>query len=70
LVVADSAAIRPGRPWQGREIARVAAPGLVDNFEGIAARADPRGGYTLWMVSDDNRMVWQETLLLRMHWPG
>ena len=70
LVVADSAAIRPGRPWQGREIARFAAPGLVDNFEGIAARADPRGGYTLWMVSDDNRMVWQETLLLRMHWPG
>ena len=70
LAVADSATIRPGRPWRARTIARFVTPGLADNFEGLAVLPDPRGGYTLWLVSDDNRMLWQRSLLLRLHWPG
>jgi hypothetical protein len=70
LAVADSAAIRPGAPWRARTIARFATPGLADNFEGLAVLPDARGGYAIWLVSDDNRMVWQRSLLLRLHWPG
>lgn len=64
LVVIDRAAIRPGATVTGREIARLEAPVLHDNFEGIAATRE--GGATmLWLVSDDNQLVLQRSLLLK-----
>jgi hypothetical protein len=64
LVVIDPAALIPGGMVQAREIARLEAPLVHDNFEGVAVTRD--GGRTiLWLVSDDNRLPMQRTLLLQ-----
>ncbi len=64
LVVIDRGAIRPGAEVSGREIARLEAPALHDNFEGVAVTRE--GGRTiLWLVSDDNQFILQRTLLLK-----
>jgi len=36
----------------------------VDNFEGIAVSRGRQGGPLLWLISDDNFLVIQDTLLL------
>lgn len=41
---------------------------LIDNFEGIAVRPAPDGsGYLLYIVSDDNFIITQRTLLYQFH---
>lgn len=56
-------AIRPGASVRGQEVARFAPPAIHDNFEGIAVTRE--GGVTrIWIVSDDNQMPFQRTLLL------
>lgn len=69
LAVADSRDIATGRRWTSRMIARFARPGLAENFEGLAVE-QVSGGYSIWMVSDDNFARWQQTLLLRLEWDG
>lgn len=64
LVVIGRDAIRPGAVVRGREIARLEAPLIHDNFEGVAATVE--GGRTVvWLVSDDNQWRWQRSLLLK-----
>jgi hypothetical protein len=64
LVVVDPAAIRPGALVRGREIATLAAPLIHDNFEGLAVTRE--GNTTiLWIVSDDNQLFLQRSLLLK-----
>lgn len=64
VVVVDRAAVRPGAIVRGRLLAQLAAPVIHDNFEGVAAVSD--GADTvLWLVSDDNRLPIQRTLLLK-----
>ncbi len=64
LTLIDPAGIRPGAIVRGREIARLAPPLTVDNFEGLAATRE--GGATiLWIVSDDNLFPLERTLLLK-----
>lgn len=64
LVLIDPHALTPGSIVEGREIARLAAPLIHDNFEGIAARRE--GAATvIWLVSDDNRLPLQRSLLLK-----
>jgi hypothetical protein len=64
LVVVDPAAIRPGALVRGREIATLAKPLIHDNFEGIAVTRE--GNATiLWIVSDDNQLFLQRSLLLK-----
>ena len=64
LVVVDPAAIRPGAMVRGREIATLAKPLIHDNFEGLAVTRE--GNATiLWIVSDDNQMFLQRSLLLK-----
>jgi hypothetical protein len=64
LTIVDSAAIRPGAVVQGREIATLAAPLIHDNFEGVAATRE--GAATIvWIVSDDNQLWLQRSLLLK-----
>lgn len=46
------------------ELARLAAPMPVDNFEGISAVRGPNGATRLYIVSDDNFRRRQRTLLL------
>ena len=38
-----------------------------DNYEGLAIMPDATG-VTMWLISDDNRMRYQRTLLLQLHW--
>jgi hypothetical protein len=58
--------IRPGAVLRGRELARLALPFTVDNFEAVAARAAPDGSTLIYVMSDDNRnRLLQRTLLLQ-----
>lgn len=69
LTVIDRAAIRPGADVSGREIARLEAPTIHDNFEGITATRE-NGRTILWLISDDNQFVLQRTLLLKFRLDG
>ncbi len=56
--------IRANGVARSRRIATLAAPLLHDNFEGVAVTQE--GGATIvWIVSDDNQLVLQRTLLLK-----
>ncbi|RZM05829.1 MAG: esterase-like activity of phytase family protein, partial [Sphingomonas sp.] len=64
LVLVDARAVRPGAVVTGRTIARLAPPLLTDNYEGVAATRE--GGATIvWLLSDDNELFLQRTLLLK-----
>jgi len=63
LVRVAASAFVPGAVVEGTELARLRPPLLVDNFEGIAATLAPDGTQLLWLLSDDNYMALQRTLL-------
>jgi hypothetical protein len=64
LTVIDPHRLKPGQVLVGREVARFAAPLTVDNYEGLAVSRE--GNATiLWMVSDDNQLFLQRTLLMK-----
>lgn len=68
ILLVDIRHLRAGAVLTGREVARLAPPVLADNFEGMAL--DDRGGQkTLWVVSDDNHLFFQRTLLLKFALP-
>ncbi|MGQ0664570.1 MAG: esterase-like activity of phytase family protein [Pseudomonadota bacterium] len=56
--------IRSGARLAGQEVARLEPPTLADNFEGIAVARGSRGETLVYVVSDDNFIVLQRTLLL------
>jgi hypothetical protein len=64
LTMIDPQRIRPGITIRGREIARLAPPLTVDNFEGLAVTRE-NGATIVWMVSDDNLLILQRTLLMK-----
>lgn len=66
LVIADPAEIAPGMVWRAREIADIAAPWPVDNYEGLAIAREAGGKLAAWIISDDNGAVTQRTLLLKV----
>lgn len=66
VVLADPAEIAPGRVWQAREIADIAAPWPVDNYEGLTVEREAGGKLVAWIISDDNGAVSQRTLLLKV----
>lgn len=68
LVVADPTEIRPGERWRGREIAHLAEPVPMDNYEGLAVVRQEDGALVLWLISDDNKATFQRTLLLKLLW--
>lgn len=53
----------PGAIVEGAELARLRPPLLVDNYEGVAATRGPDGTTLLWLISDDNYLPLQRTLL-------
>lgn len=61
LLAAD---VRADATLAGEELARLRAPLLVDNYEGIAVTRDPSGATLLWLVADDNFQAFQRTLLV------
>lgn len=64
LVLIDSRAIRPGAVVRGREIATLASPMVHDNFEGMAVTREGKATI-VWIVSDDNKLFLQRSLLLK-----
>ena len=65
LSLIEGAAVKPGAVLQPRELALLAAPLSVDNFEAVAARRAPDGSTLIYVLSDDNQRLLQRTLLLQ-----
>lgn len=65
IVVIDRPDLRAGSVLGGRVVATFAPPVIADNFEGLSATRE-QGRTILWVVSDDNYMRWQRTLLLKL----
>jgi hypothetical protein len=64
LLLIDRGAIRPGAVVRSRVIATLAHPLTHDNFEGLAVTRE-QGRTIVWLVSDDNQLILQRTLLLK-----
>jgi hypothetical protein len=65
LSLIEGAAVKPGAVLQPRELALLAAPLSVDNFEAVATRQAPDGSTLIYVLSDDNQRLLQRTLLLQ-----
>lgn len=68
IVLADPRNIRAGKVWRGKVLARLEPPLPSDNYEGIAVAPGPDGSVAVWLISDDNFMRSQRTLLLKLRW--
>ena len=64
LVVIDPRAIGPGAQVRGREIARLGAPLIHANFEGVAATVED-GHTVLWLCSDNDQSEWEHSYLVK-----
>jgi hypothetical protein len=64
LVLLDTIPPEPTGILQGRVIAHFESPVLADNFEGLSVTVE-NGKPIIWIISDDNYMRWQRTLLLK-----
>lgn len=56
---------KPGTRLRGKVMAELKRPLSVDNFEGLSLRRDAAGRTLLYVVSDDNFLPLQRTLLLQ-----
>lgn len=65
LIRVAAAEVRPGATMRGRLVAEITAPMANDNFEALAVERAPDGGTFVFILSDDNRMIIQRTLLLQ-----
>lgn len=61
--------IRPGRALERDVLAHLDESLPIDNLEAAHAVADPEGGTTLYVISDDNFSARQRTLLLEIRLP-
>jgi hypothetical protein len=59
-----------GATLEGTEIARIELPLTVENFEGVAVRPLPGGRAYIYLISDDNFLVLQRTLLFMFEFRG
>ncbi len=63
----DLADIRPGIRVVPRLIAQISGSAFDENYEGMTSVRDPDGSSAVWIISDNNGMVWaQRTLLLKL----
>ena len=64
LAIVDTQAIKPGAQVTGEMIAEFKPPLNIDNMEGLSVTRE--GGRTiLWLISDDNQVPIERTLLLK-----
>lgn len=68
LSVLSAKALGSGGIITGREIATIMAPLTVDNFEALATRKAPDGSTLIYLATDDNRNLFERTLLLQFRW--
>jgi hypothetical protein len=64
LTIIDAKMIQPGQKLSGKELLRIEAPLVTENFEGVAVQKTAQGTM-IYLVSDDNYNPFQETLLLQ-----
>ncbi len=64
LSVLDPAKIAQGETVSGTPIATLRPPLLVDNMEGVTTTQE-NGRTIVWMISDNNFMIWQRTILMK-----
>ncbi len=64
LVLLPRLAEKPRGIVQGPTIARLQSPVVADNLEGLSVSTE-NGRPIIWMISDNNFMRWQRTLLLK-----
>jgi hypothetical protein len=69
ITCVDVAAVGAGAVLEPVVLADLGFADGIDNMEGIAVRADGRD-LELVLVSDDNMMPFQRTLVLHYRWPG
>ena len=62
-----AARIKAGGRLIDEEVALLTPHRAVDNFAGLAVRRDPKGGWLIYLLSDDNFNPLQRTLLLQFH---
>ena len=64
LTLVDALGKNPTGEFQGKSIAGLASPAITENFEGVSVSSE-NGKPIIWLVSDNNFMRWQRTLLLK-----
>ena len=64
IAIADLRGIGPGDVMKSKQIARIKAPAISDNFEGLAVITEGPDWF-VWMLSDDNLMGFQRSLLIK-----
>ena len=69
LTVIDPAAMRPGAVVRGREIARLGAPLVSGNFEGVAATVEA-SKTIVWLATDNDVSASRPSLLLKFRLDG
>lgn len=62
--IIDPAAVKPGATVVGELVAELKPPLTIDNMEGISV-VQEEGGIVLWLISDDNQVPIERTLLLK-----
>lgn len=65
LVRVPGGDIRPGATLESRDVAEIASPLAAENFEGLAVEPASNGAAFVFLLSDDNRVALQRTLLLQ-----
>lgn len=69
VTLVDIGGMKPGAMLSGKEVARLAPPVLADNFEAMTLQDTPDGQTILWILSDNNHLFFQRTLLLKFALP-
>jgi len=66
----SGADVFPGAHLEGEVLATLREPYVRENFEGISARPGPDGKTFIYLVSDDNFLPFQDTLLVMFEIDG
>ncbi|UYY57624.1 esterase-like activity of phytase family protein [Sphingomonas sp. S2-65] len=64
LTLIDPRGLQPNQVLRGRQLATLAPPLLHDNYEALAVVREGRDTI-VWIASDDNNEVWEQSLLLK-----
>ena len=68
IIIADPQTIVAGKEWGGDAVTWLEPPLPTDNYEGITVTQESDGATYVWLISDDNFMKFQRTLLLKLRW--
>lgn len=68
IIVADPRGIVAGGEWGGDAVTWLEPPLPTDNYEGITVTQGRDGATYVWLISDNNFMQIQRTLLLKLRW--